>query len=96
MVVHVSPEPSGDLPFLPSASRAPAQRRKRSVPYGQGGVPGWGMGTIPNLGFSRWLLLLQARIHLLGGPRSEGVGMEGTPSDLEPVHPWVLDFVGRE
>lgn len=36
VVVHVSPDPSGDLPFLPSASRASAQRRKRSVPYGQG------------------------------------------------------------
>ncbi|XP_019143621.2 mitochondrial fission factor homolog B isoform X2 [Corvus cornix cornix] len=30
VVVHVSPDPSGDLPFLPSASRASAQRRKRS------------------------------------------------------------------
>ncbi|XP_015481648.1 fetal and adult testis-expressed transcript protein isoform X2 [Parus major] len=29
VVVHVSPDPSGDLPFLPSASRASAQRRKR-------------------------------------------------------------------
>ncbi|XP_039939852.1 uncharacterized protein LOC120762000 isoform X5 [Hirundo rustica] len=30
VVVHVSPDPSGDLPFLPSGSRASAQRRKRS------------------------------------------------------------------
>ncbi|XP_068061353.1 mitochondrial fission factor homolog B-like isoform X3 [Anomalospiza imberbis] len=30
VVVHVSPDPSGDLPFPPSASRASAQRRKRS------------------------------------------------------------------
>ncbi|XP_063272940.1 mitochondrial fission factor homolog A-like [Prinia subflava] len=30
VVVHVSPEPSGDVPFLPSGSRASAQRRKRS------------------------------------------------------------------
>ncbi|KAI1234702.1 hypothetical protein IHE44_0003078, partial [Lamprotornis superbus] len=30
VVVHVSPDPSGDIPFLPSASRASAQRRKRS------------------------------------------------------------------
>ncbi|KAM7043225.1 mitochondrial fission factor homolog A-like isoform 1-T4 [Acridotheres tristis] len=30
VVVHVSPDPSGDVPFLPSASRASAQRRKRS------------------------------------------------------------------
>uniref|UniRef100_A0A8C3P422 Mitochondrial fission factor n=1 Tax=Cyanoderma ruficeps TaxID=181631 RepID=A0A8C3P422_9PASS len=30
VVVHMSPDPSGDLPFLPSGSRASAQRRKRS------------------------------------------------------------------
>ncbi|XP_064283195.1 mitochondrial fission factor-like isoform X2 [Passer domesticus] len=30
IVVHVSPDPSGDLPVLPPASRASAQRRKRS------------------------------------------------------------------
>ncbi|XP_071298776.1 mitochondrial fission factor homolog A-like [Agelaius tricolor] len=30
VVVHVSPEPSGDVPFLPPASRASAQRRKRA------------------------------------------------------------------
>ncbi|XP_039587038.1 mitochondrial fission factor homolog A-like isoform X1 [Passer montanus] len=30
IVVHVSPAPSGDLPVLPPASRASAQRRKRS------------------------------------------------------------------
>ncbi|XP_057888398.1 mitochondrial fission factor homolog A-like isoform X2 [Melospiza georgiana] len=30
VVVHVSPEPCGDVPFLPPASRASAQRRKRA------------------------------------------------------------------
>ncbi|KAL9836824.1 mitochondrial fission factor homolog B-like isoform 4-T6 [Geothlypis trichas] len=30
VVVHLSPDPSGDLPFLPPASRAGAQRRKRA------------------------------------------------------------------
>ncbi|XP_005046065.1 PREDICTED: fetal and adult testis-expressed transcript protein isoform X1 [Ficedula albicollis] len=30
VVVHVSPDPPGEVPFLPSASRASAQRRRRS------------------------------------------------------------------
>lgn len=90
VVVHVSPDPSGDLPFLPSASRASAQRRKRSVPYGQGrGGPWWGTGAIAALGFSRWLLSPRGRIHL-PGPRSERVGMVGSLSVPEPVHTCVL------
>lgn len=50
VVVHVSPDPSGELPFLPSASRASAQRRKRSVPCGQDGGAWVGNGNNPKSG----------------------------------------------